>query len=86
MNAVEREPVPTRVLNPNASEATYKPNQRSYRKTWAGGNFPGGSIPRADKTEALGRIYSWPTLGPTRLQTLSSDARDANIFVEYLLP
>ena len=30
-NAVEREPVPTRVLNPNASEASYKPKQRSYR-------------------------------------------------------
>ena len=29
LNAVEREPVPTRVLNPNAS---YKPKQRSYRK------------------------------------------------------
>ena len=33
MNAVEREPVETRVLNPTASEATYKPKQRSYRKT-----------------------------------------------------
>ena len=33
MNAVEREPVETRVLNPNASEASYKPKQRSYRKT-----------------------------------------------------
>ena len=33
MNAVECEPVPTRVLNPNASEASYKPKQRSYRKT-----------------------------------------------------
>ena len=32
LNAVEREPVPTRVLNPNASEASYKPKQRSYRK------------------------------------------------------
>ena len=31
MNAVEREPVPTRVLNPNASEASYKPKKRSYR-------------------------------------------------------
>ena len=30
-NAVEREPVPTRFLNPNASEASYKPKQRSYR-------------------------------------------------------
>ena len=33
LNAVEREPVPTRVLNPNASEASYKPKQRIYRKT-----------------------------------------------------
>ena len=33
MNAVEREPVPTRVLNTNASEASYKPKQCSYRKT-----------------------------------------------------
>ena len=33
LNAVEREPVPTRVLNPNASEASYKPKQRRYRKT-----------------------------------------------------
>jgi len=32
-NAAERELVPTRVLNPNASEASYKPKQRSYRKT-----------------------------------------------------
>ena len=32
LNAVEREPVPTRVLNPNASEASYKPKQHSYRK------------------------------------------------------
>ena len=43
-----REPVPTRVLNPNASEASYKPKLRSYRKTW-GGNFPGGSISRTEK-------------------------------------
>ena len=33
LNAVEREPVETRVLNPNASEASYKPKQRSYKKT-----------------------------------------------------
>ena len=30
-NAVEREPVPTRLFNPNASEASYKPKQSSYR-------------------------------------------------------
>ena len=33
MNAVECEPVETRVLNLNASDASYKPKQRSYRKT-----------------------------------------------------
>ena len=33
LNAGEREPFPTRVHNPNASEASCKPKQRSYRKT-----------------------------------------------------
>ena len=33
LNAVEREPVQTRVLNPTVSEASYKRKQRSYRKT-----------------------------------------------------
>ena len=33
MNAVEREPVETRVLNPIASEASYKPKQCSCRTT-----------------------------------------------------
>ena len=33
LNAVEREPVETTVLNPIASEASYKTEQRSYRKT-----------------------------------------------------
>ena len=33
LNDVEREPVETRVLNPNASEASYKPEQCSYKKT-----------------------------------------------------
>ena len=31
LNAVEREHVPTRVLNPNASEASYKSKQRSNK-------------------------------------------------------
>ena len=31
MNAVECEPVPSRVLNSNTSEASYKPKQRSCR-------------------------------------------------------
>ena len=55
MNAVEREPVPIRVLNPNASEASYKPKQRSYRKMklhfffrgdFFRGNFVGGLLPK----------------------------------------
>ena len=33
MNAVERKPVETRVLNPTASKASYKPKQRSYKRT-----------------------------------------------------
>ena len=33
MNAVEREPVETGVLKPTASEASYKPKQRSFRTT-----------------------------------------------------
>ena len=33
LNAVESELVPTRVLSPTASEASYKPKQRSYWKT-----------------------------------------------------
>ena len=32
MNVGVREPIPTRVLNPTASEASYKPKQRSYGK------------------------------------------------------
>ena len=35
MNAVERGPIPTRVLNPNASEASNKSKQRSYGKNEA---------------------------------------------------
>ena len=58
MNAVEREPVPTRVLNPNASEASYKPKQRSCRKTklnffffFFRGDF--------DRGDFVGGILSW---------------------------
>ena len=55
-NVVEREPVETRVLNPTASEASYKPKQRSYRKTkliffffrvdFGRGDFVGGDFIR----------------------------------------
>ena len=45
MNAVEREPIPTRVLNPNASEASYKPKQRMLQKNEAKKNiFLGGIL------------------------------------------
>ena len=44
-----REPVPTRVLNPNASKASYKPKQRSYEpkkySIFSGGNIPWANIP-----------------------------------------
>ena len=54
LNAVEHESVPTRVLNPNASEASYKPEQARGEHSWgeytgverSWMNFPGGSIPR----------------------------------------
>ena len=48
LNAVEREPVPTRVLNPNASEASCKPKQRSYRKTKLTFFFFSGDFGRGD--------------------------------------
>ena len=35
------EPVPNRVLNPNASEASYKPKKYSV---FSGGNIPWGNI------------------------------------------
>ena len=42
-NNIQHEPVPTRVLNPNASEASYKPKQtETYTGVeQSGGNFPG---------------------------------------------
>ena len=59
MNAVEREPVETRVLNPTASEASYKPIQRSYRtmnlkKKVPAPNSPGAEMSSAE-TAALNR-------------------------------
>ena len=59
-NDIERESVGTRVLNPNASEASYKPKQCSNRKNklknnvlfiffggfWLGGFYPGIVIMR----------------------------------------
>ena len=39
MNAVERESVPTRVLNHNASEASYKPEQRRGEEFFGGWGY-----------------------------------------------
>ena len=55
MNAVEREPVETRVLNPNASEASYKPKQRSYRKRKLKKNY----IFIFFRGDFVGGILSW---------------------------
>ena len=57
MNAVEREPVETRVLNPTASEASYKPKQRSSRtmnlkKKVLAPNSPGAEMSGAEMSSA----------------------------------
>ena len=57
MNAVEREPVETRVLNPTASETSYKLKQRSYRKTnpkkrVLAPDSPGAEMPGAEMSSA----------------------------------
>ena len=57
MNAVECEPVETRVLNPTASEASYKPKQRSFRTTnlkkkVLGPNSPGAKMSGAELSSA----------------------------------
>ena len=58
MNAVEREPVETRVLNPTASEAGYKPKQRSYRTTNLRENVLAPNSPGAEMSSA----ETYPTL------------------------
>jgi len=57
LNAVEHEPVETRVLNPTASEASYKPKQRSYRTTnlkkkVLAPNSPGAKMSGAEMSSA----------------------------------
>ena len=52
MNAVEREPIETRVLNPTASEANYKPKQRSYRKMNLKKKVPAPNSPGAEMSSA----------------------------------
>ena len=65
MNAVEREPVETRVLNPTASEASYKPKQRSYRTTnlkkiVLAPNSPGAEMSGAEMSSA--ETYPTPNM------------------------
>ena len=57
LNAIECEPVPTRVLNPNASEASYKLKQRSYRKTKLQFFFRGDFI--REPSAIYGNIWIW---------------------------
>ena len=62
------EPVPTGVLNPNASEASYKPKQRSYKKSnlnfffsggfWSG-RFCRGDFIREPVTHVIDLAYIW---------------------------
>ena len=57
MNAVEREPVETRVLKPTVSEASYKPKQRSYKTTnlkkkVLAPNSPGAELSGAEMSSA----------------------------------
>ena len=66
MNAVEREPVETRVLNPNASEVSYKPKQRSYRKTnlkkkVLPSDSPGAEMTGAEMSSAPAARWTYPT-------------------------
>ena len=86
MNAVERNfsdlspvrPVPTRVLNPNASEASYKPKQRSYRKTKLRKKkkkfFFRGDFGRGD---FVGGILSWNRCANAMLSQLGGIRRTA---------
>ena len=72
MNAVEREPVETRVLNPTATEASYKPKQRSYRKTnkykkvlapnSSGAEMSGAETAAPNRPRRIGGAETYPTL------------------------
>ena len=52
-----REPVETRVLNPNANEASYKPKQRSYKKMKVHIFFFHGDFGRGDFIREL--VYTY---------------------------
>ena len=71
LNAVEREPVETRVLNLTASEASYKPKQRSYRTTNLKKKFwllivpapkcPAPNCPAPKRRRRIGVAETYPT-------------------------
>ena len=67
MNVVECKPVPTRVLNPKAGEASYKPKQRSYKSkkysVFSGGNIPGWNVPGGVFRGEVHRESKWHTSG-----------------------
>ena len=65
MNAVEREPVETRVLNPTVSEASYKKKQRSYRKMnlKKKGLAPDSPGAEMSSAETYPPLIKWPFLG-----------------------
>ena len=64
MNAVEREPVETRVLNPTASEASYKPKRRSFRTTNLKKKVLAPNSPGAEMSGA--KLSSAETVAPNR--------------------
>ena len=64
MNAVECESVETRVLNPTASEASYKPKQGSYRTTNLKKKVLAPNSPRAEMSGA--EMSSTESVAPKR--------------------
>ena len=71
LNAVEREHVETRVLNPTASEASYKPKQRSYRTTNLKKKVQAPNSPGAEMSGAeLSSAETYPTPGYSPLCVL----------------
>ena len=67
-NAVERELVETRVLNPTASEASNKPEQRSYRKTNLKKKVLAPDSPGAEMSSA--ETYPTPNLSVIYVYTI----------------
>ena len=98
MNAGEREPVETRVLNPTASEASYKPKQRSYRTTNLKKNVllpnsPGAEMSSAEtaapnRRRRVGGAETYPTQGTRRkLNLILNNGLEAvrNISLNFLV-